>query len=119
MANHENSDSRDYVLFDSNNITQPSFSKTFTVKDRPVCITHYNPEEGELVCLVRIKIVGCGDNQEGRMVVVKDCCSGSPVCLCCACNEMIIKKPGRYKLMKQGVPNNADISYNYISSRYI
>lgn len=112
------SDQKEIILFDKNNPTQSKESREFEVLERPVMITHYNPIEGEYVCLARLIITGCGDQATGDMVMEKDdCCNFQ--CLCCACNKMIIDLPGRYKLLKNGMPNNSLVTMRYLSNRYV
>lgn len=119
MSNyHEKSDSKEKVIFNQNEPTQPLISNEIRVTDRPVVITHWNPIEGEFICLMKFRLDGCLDDVTGDTVFVKDenC---DYICMCCKCNTIKITEPGRYKLVKRGVLNNAQVTSKYISTRYV
>lgn len=117
-VHHEKSDCVEKELFNKNEPTQALLSNEIRVKDRPVVITHWNPVDGEFLCLVKFNLTGCGPSLAGDIVFVKDC-NCQYICVCCECNTITVKQPGRYKLMKRGVINNAQVTYRYISSRYL
>ena len=109
-----NTASKKTVLFNENDYSQPTYSQEISVDSRPVKINHWNPVEGEFLCLMEFMVNDCGDG--GNATLVR--CNGEPVCLCCANPTMIISTPGRYKLMKNGVFNNAQVTTQYISDKH-
>lgn len=115
---HEKSSMVEKVLFNKNEPTQADLSREIRVHDRPVLITHWNPIPDEWLCLVKFNLTGCGSSLAGDIIFVKDC-NCQYICLCCECNTIKITEPGRYKLMKRGLANNAQVTYRYISSRFI
>lgn len=118
MSNyHERSDNVEHIIFNKNEPTQNRESTEITVGERPVRVTHWNAVEGEFLCLARFMVDGCLCDAEGNIIFEKDeeC---NFICLCCKCPTYIIKKPGRYKLVKRGVLNNSHVTINYMSSRH-
>ena len=115
---HERSGNQEIVVYNKNEPTQPLTSNEIRVTDRPVLITHWNPVEDEWICLAKFNLTGCGEDLAGDITFAKDC-NCEYICLCCACNTIKVTEPGRYKLMKRGVLNNAQVTYRFISSRYI
>lgn len=118
MIHHERSSNKEIIIYNKNEPTQPVTSDEIRVHDRPVIITHWNPVENELICLTKFNLTGCGDDLTGDITFVKDC-NCAYICLCCECNTIKVTEPGRYKLMKRGVQNNAQVTYRYVSSRHI
>lgn len=117
-CHHDKTDSSEKVVFNKNEPTQSLLSNEIRVHDRPVLITHWNAIEGEYICLVKFNLSdGCGKDIAGDLTFAKDC-NCNFICLCCKCNTIKVAIPGRYKLFKKGVLNNAQVSYKYISSRF-
>ena len=121
MSRHTaKSDTQERELFNQNEPTQSLYSDEINVTDRPVIITHWNPVPGEFLCLMKFMLSGCFENVDGMAknstFVKDDNCDF--ICLCCKCNEMKISKPGRYKLVKRGILNNAQVTYRYLAQRF-
>lgn len=121
MSRHiAKSDTQERVLFNQNEPTQALYSDEINVTDRPVLVTHWNAAEGEFLCLMKFDLSGCLEdvnNMTKNSVFVKDH-NCNYICLCCKCNTMKITEPGRYKLVKRGILNNAQVTYRYLAQRF-
>lgn len=116
MSHHDKTSSKRRLIYNDNEIDQASSSLEIRVHDRPVVITHWNAVEGEFLCLFQFDVDDCSDT--GIATMVKDC-EGNPICLCCDNNQIQVDMPGRYKLIKRGILNNARVTSQYISSRHV
>jgi len=126
MTHHEKTDSRRIILYNQNEISQSTSTREIRVEERPVIITHWNAVEGEFLCLFEFDINDC--DASGLITPVR-CGSGCDtpedgttppfVCISCKDNRIQIDIPGRYKLIKRGVVNNAHVTMQYISSRHV
>lgn len=113
MSTASTTASKSTVLFNQHDYSQPTYSQEISVGSRPVKITHWNPVEGEYLCLMEFEVNKCSDG--GNITPVK--CNGQPVCICCAQNAVIVDMPGRYKLVKYGVSNNAQVTMKHLPAQ--
>lgn len=116
MEAHEKTSNSSRTIFNQHDVSQDCLSQEIRVQDRPVVITHWNPVPGEMICLLEFDIPDC--SSQGSITGVRDC-NGEPICLSCDNNKIKIDTPGRYKLTKGGVINNAQVTAKYVSSRYL